>query len=61
MLQFTDIGVENKLKKEQEKNNMLKMLNATVHHEMLSPLKTNVILANRLLQDPMFSGDDREI
>ena len=57
MLQFTDIGAENKLKKEQEKNKMLQMLNATVHHEMLSPLKSNVILANRLLQDPMFLDD----
>ena len=60
MLQFTDIGAENKLKKEQEKNKMLQMLNATVHHEMLSPLKSNVILANRLLRDPMFSGDNLE-
>ena len=32
------------------------MLNATVHHEMLSPLKTNVILAERLLKDPIFSN-----
>ena len=30
------------------------MLNAMVHHEMLSPLKTNVLLAERLLVDPIF-------
>ena len=30
---------------------MLKMLNATIHHEMLSPLKSNVILSKRLLDE----------
>ena len=33
------------------------MLNATVHHEMLSPLKTNVFLAERLLKGPIFSNE----
>ena len=30
---------------------MLKMLNAAIHHEMLSPLKSNVILSKRLLDE----------
>ena len=35
---------------------MLQFLNATVHHEMLSPLKSNVILTKRLLNDTMFEN-----
>ena len=30
---------------------MLKMLNAYVHHEMLAPLKSNVIISRRLIED----------
>ena len=29
------------------------MINATVHHEMLSPLKSNIMLSKRLLEEEM--------
>ena len=50
-LQFTDITANQNLRKEKERSKMLEMLNATVHHEMLSPLKSNVILSKRLLKE----------
>ena len=34
---------------------MLQMLYATVHHEMLSPLKSNIMLSKRLLEDGMIN------
>ena len=37
---------------------MLKLLNATVHHEMLSPLKSNVILSKRLLTQTKFANEN---
>lgn len=37
---------------------MLKLLNATVHHEMLSPLKSNVILSKRLLTQAKFANEN---
>ena len=55
-LQFTDITANQKFRREQEKRRMLQFLNATVHHEMLSPLKSNVILTKRLLNDTMFEN-----
>ena len=55
-LQFTDITANQKFRKEQEKRKMFQLLNATVHHEMLSPLKSNVILTKRLLNDTMFEN-----
>ena len=36
---------------------MLKLLNATVHHEMLSPLKSNVILSKQLLRETTFEKE----
>ena len=50
-LQFTDITANQNLRKEKERSKMLEMLNATVHHEMLSPLKSNVLLSKRLLKE----------
>ena len=50
-LQFTDITANQDLRKEKERSRMLEILNATVHHEMLSPLKSNVILSKRLLKE----------
>ena len=55
-LRFTDITANQKFRKEQEKRRMLQFLNVTVHHEMLSPLKSNVILTKRLLNDTMFEN-----
>ena len=50
MISFTDISTFQQLKHEQEMNNLLKTLNASVHHEMLVPLKVNVEMAHRLLK-----------
>ena len=36
---------------------MLQLLNATVHHEMLSPLKSNVILTQRLSKEFRFEDE----
>jgi len=36
---------------------MLQMLNTTVHHEMLSPLKSNVILTKRLVKEFKFEDN----
>ena len=48
MLNFTNITTFHKLKQEEQKRKLLQALNASVHHEMLSPLSTNVMIANRL-------------
>ena len=50
VLYFTDISDTKQLKMEQEKTKMLKTINTLVHHEMLSPLKSNVVQAEKLLQ-----------
>ena len=53
-----DITISQRLKQEQEKSRLLQILNTTVHHEMLSPLKANVLLTEKILtnltgtQDP---------
>ena len=48
VISFTDISTYQRLKHEEEVNNLLKTLNASVHHEMLVPLKVNVEMAQRL-------------
>ena len=58
-LQFTDLTANIKLKREQQRSKMLQMLNATVHHEMLSPLKSNVILTKRLVKE--FKFEDKRL
>ena len=45
VISFTDISTYQRLKHEEEVNNLLKTLNASVHHEMLVPLKVNVEMA----------------
>ena len=42
VLNFTDMTMDLQLKREEEKNRMLKALNMSVHHEMLGPLKVNI-------------------
>ena len=46
---FTDITQYKKLKQQEEVNVLLKTLNASVHHEMVVPLKVNVELSYRLM------------
>ena len=50
VINFTDISAYEDLKKKHESYNLLKKLNAQVHHEMLVPLRVNVKMANRLLK-----------
>ena len=50
MLNFTNITTFHKYKKEQEKSKLLQALNTSIHHEMLVPLGTNVMIADRLLE-----------
>ena len=40
---------------------MLKFVNASVHHEMLSPLKSNVMLSKKLLEFQAFKTSNLEI
>ena len=48
LLNFTDITSYKRLKKQEEINRLLKTLNASVHHEMLAPLKANMEISMRL-------------
>ena len=48
VINFTDITSYKRLKHEEEINNLLKTLNASVHHEMVVPLKVNIDMAERL-------------
>ena len=50
MLNFTNITSFHKFKQEEQKSKLLQALNTTIHHEMLSPLTTNVMIADRLLK-----------
>jgi len=50
VLNFTDITTYEKLKREEEMSSRLKALNASVHHEMLGPLKANVDICRRLIK-----------
>ena len=51
VLNFADITAYKRLKQEEEMNRLLKLLNASVHHEMLAPLKANVDIAERLIKN----------
>ena len=48
VINFTDITSYIRLKHEEEVNNLLKTLNASVHHEMVVPLKVNIEMADIL-------------
>ena len=49
VINFTDISAQKSLIHEKSRSKMLSVLNTSVHHEMLGPLKTNVSLAYRLV------------
>ena len=51
VLNFTDITTYKQLKKEEETTRLLQALNASAHHEMLGPLKTNVDFSDRLIEE----------
>ena len=48
VINFTDITSYIRLKHEEEVNNLLRTLNASVHHEMVVPLRVNIEMADRL-------------
>ena len=48
VINFTDITSYIQLKHEEEVNNLLRTLNASVHHEMVVPLRVNIEMADRL-------------
>ena len=48
VINFTDITSYIRLKHEEEVNNLLRTLNASVHHEMIVPLRVNIEMADRL-------------
>ena len=53
LLTLTDITIHKKLELQESKNHILAMMNANMHHEILTPLKVNVQVAEKLstLQD----------
>ena len=51
IINFTDISAYKMLEQQQETNRILKALNASVHHEMLAPLKANVDLCKLLIKN----------
>ena len=50
VLNFTDITLYKRLEHQEETNWMLKALNASVHHDMLAPLKASIDMSKRLLK-----------
>ena len=50
VINFTDITAYKRLELEEEKTNMLMMLNTTVHHEMIAPLMANIDMSDRLIK-----------
>ena len=49
IINITDISAYIKLEKTQTTNKLLKTLNTSVHHEMLTPLKTIIEISQRLV------------
>ena len=49
VINFTDVSSVYQLKQKEDANSQLKTLIASVHHEMLVPLKVNVEMAERLI------------
>ena len=49
VINFTDISAFYQLKQKEDANNLMKTLIASVHHEMVVPLKVNVEMAERLI------------
>ena len=53
LLTLTDITIHKKLEAQENKNRLLTTMNASMHHEILTPLKVNIQIAEKLskLQD----------
>ena len=50
VVSLTDITAYKRLRMEEQNNLLLKHLNATVHHEMLAPLKANIEISGRIIR-----------
>ena len=50
IISITDLSAYIKLKKEEDTVHFLSALNASVHHEMITPIKTTIDIAKRLLK-----------
>ena len=50
IINITDLTAYIKLQKEESTNRLLKTLNASVHHEMLTPVKTMIEISERLVK-----------
>ena len=48
LLTLTDITIHRKLEQQENKNHMLTMMNANIHHEIVTPLKVNINVAEKL-------------
>ena len=51
VINLTDVSAFYQLKQKEDANNLLKTLIASVHHEMVVPLKVNVEMAERLINN----------
>ena len=60
-MNFADITTYQRLRKEEEKSRLLTTLNASVHHEMMGPLKTNVHVAQRLIRKLKRAGQSKKL
>ena len=49
IINITDLSAYVKLRKQEDTNQLLKTLNTSVHHEMLTPLKTMIEICQRLI------------
>ena len=48
LLTLTDITIHRKLELQENKNHILTMMNANMHHEIVTPLKVNINVAEKL-------------
>ena len=48
LLTLTDITIYRKLELQESKNHILTMMNANMHHEIVTPLKVNINVAEKL-------------
>ena len=59
-MNFTDVTTQKRLKREEEKSRLLTLLNQSVHHEMIGPLKASIDVAENLKRhlqdDPKYYG-----
>ena len=50
LLTFTDLSIYQRLKQQEQRNQLLKTLNTSVHHEMLCPLGANITVSETLMR-----------